>query len=180
MRNSAAVLVLALALSGCNPAYQRPSGSDIARIRFVPAQETGYYYSMSAYVHKSDECGTPNKIFGLGGGPFNFGGGKKDASDLGMPKAPSTSYTQGQYYETAIKGGERFFFSVTGGQRAGVCYLTGSFEPEAGGDYEVTYASDQRSCRLRLSKLTVDDGRVIAAPVPTIKQRASACTSFWN
>jgi hypothetical protein len=135
---------------------------------------------MSAYVHTSDDCGTPKKIFSLGGGPFNFGGGKQNAADMGIPKNPAIVYANGQYYETAIEGGRPFYFSVTGGQQGGVCYLTGSFAPLPGSDYEVTYKSDQSSCYLKVERLDVRDGHIVVSRELTAKQRPTACTFFWN
>lgn len=180
MHKIASISVLALLVSGCNPAYQRPTSPDVARIRFMTVNETGYAHSLSAYAHSSENCGTPKKIFGLGGGPFNVGGGKKSEADIGMPKDPYITYAPGQYYETRIEGGRRFFFSLAGRQRAGTCFLSGSFEPVAGADYDVIYSADQLNCSLNVSRITVNNGRVGGTPVPTARQRAHACTFFWN
>lgn len=100
--------------------------------------------------------------------------------DIGMPKDPYITYKPGQYYETQVEGGKRFFFTVAGGDRFGTCYLSGSFEPITGVDYDIIFSSDPRNCSLNVSRITVKDGRVGGVPVPTAKKRAIACTSFWN
>ncbi|KGQ20778.1 hypothetical protein LF41_1318 [Lysobacter dokdonensis DS-58] len=171
-----------LALSSCNPAYQKPaSPENTASVRFTTPQEKGWSSAMNAYVHDgSDKCGTPKKIFSMGGGMFNFGGGKKADGDIGMPKDPATTYVPGRYYETRVPVDKRFDFTVAGGERDGQCFLSGSFQPEANALYEVTYKTDRFKCYVRVDRLVADNGAVSRSRETTAHMRSRPCTAFWN
>lgn len=173
------IVFLAAALSACNPAYQRPVSADAAGVRFVATQPKDRSSSLSVYAHAGDACGTPRKIVGLGGS-FNFGGGKKSQGDIGLPKDERESYVQGHYYETTVVAGQRFHFTVAGGEVGGVCYLSGSFLPEPGANYEVRYTASPERCHLSIDRIHADGTHLRRQPEASGKQRTPSCTFFWN
>jgi hypothetical protein len=171
---------LVLLLAACNPAYQRSTAPATAKIRFTAGQHKGYLSSMSVYAHDNETCGTPKKVVGLGGGMWNWGGGKKARGDIGMAKDPAVQYVIGQYYETTVEAGKRFHFTVTGGEDYKVCYVSASLLPEAGNEYEVTYTTSQAMCRLKLEKIALQDASLIRVREASGMQRDTPCTFFWN
>lgn len=180
MRRFAVVVPLLLSMSACNTVYQRASSPQTASIRFLASQYKGYYSTMNVYAHNNEKCGTPKKIVGIGGGIFNMGGASEKNADIGMSKDPSGQYAAGQYFETTVDAGSRFHFTVTGGERNSICYVSSSFLPEPQAEYEVTYSTDMTYCYVSIERISPVGTTFERAPEPSSEQRPKACSFFWN
>lgn len=172
-----------LTLSACNAVYQRPTSAPggTANVRFIAPQHKGLNSAVSLYVHDGEKCGiAPRKVVAMGGFG-NFGGGRDKDADMGMPKDPEGVYELGQYYETAVVAGTRLNFTAAGGEVGyGVCYVSGSFLPEANGEYEITYRTGSGYCYVNVDRIGKQDAGFYREGERSMMQRPESCTGFWN
>jgi hypothetical protein len=193
------IILFAIAcLFGCNPAYKRPDSIDIAYVRFLPLEEQGYHSLVAAYTHNGDTCSGAKKIKQVGG--WGIGGMDLSDADQGMFKDPKVSYKSGQYFETAVSSTGRFYFTVASSenippvseQRVSVvngktvinmsekCFITSSFVPVQGAQYEVSYVTGLEECHLKIDRISQGKDGFHRVPESTSLQRKEACKFFWN
>lgn len=180
MKKLLALLVAAMLVSGCNTTYRRPTSPDIAQLRVVSVQNGAAASNIALYAHPDGTCEEAEKVVGLGG-LINIGGGRDAERDIGMPKDPEVDYVPGRYFETSVQAGQPFHFTVSSASGGvGVCFVSGSFLPRQGVDYEMTHGFDGTTCYVRLERLLAVAGGVKRASEPNQAQRIPACSFFWN
>ncbi len=182
MRNIITLLIMVF-LFGCNAAYQRPDSPDVAHVRFLPLQEQGYHSLVAAYAHNGDTCSGAKKIMQIGG--FEFGGTDFSKADLGMLKDPKIPYKRGDFFETTVSTSESFHFTVAAsasasGLQHSECYITSSFMPVQGAQYEVSYYTGATKCYLQIDRISLEKERFQRTRESSTVQREKACTFFWN
>jgi len=179
--NPLVIFATAAVLSGCNTVYHGPTTPEgSARVRFVAIQEKNFRSYLGVYVHAGDECGMPNKVVALGGGPVQFGGASKKDGEIGMSKDPRSTYVLGQYFEIPIASEKRFYFTLAGGERGHVCHISASFVPRENAEYEVTYATAPGACFSFVDEISIRDSRFVKTPERSTLKRPRACSFFWN
>jgi hypothetical protein len=147
----------------------------------LPLQEQGYHSLVAVYAHNGDSCSGAKKIKQMGGWGF---GGMDSESNQGMLKDPQKSYKPDHYIETAVSSGERFYFTIMGSQKvvggSNKCYITSSFMPVQGAQYEVSYYTGATRCYMKIDHISKEKGSFLRTPESTTLQREKACDFFWN
>jgi len=168
----------AIALAGCNMAYQLPDhATQIARVRFT-APEASIGNSMSVYaMSDASSCMTAQKLRHLGG--WQMGGMSASDVDLGMPRAGGR-YEENTYVEIPVIAEQRFHFTLQGYAGGTKCSLTLSFLPKTGHQYEVGYSSKQGYCYGRVDELIVQGKTVRLQREPSTRRNEKDCGLFWN
>jgi hypothetical protein len=180
MKNIVFLLSAAMLVSGCNTTYRRPTSPDVANLRVVSVQTDERASSLALYAHPGDTCEEAEKIVGLGG-LFNFGGGRDAQRDIGMPKDPEVDYVPGRYFETSVEAGQRFHYTIVGaGPGATPCFITGSFLPQQGFEYEMSLRVEFDHCSVRLERFSTAGVGFKRSREPSNEQRLPACSFFWN
>ncbi len=180
MKKLLALLAAAMLVSGCNTTYRRPTSPDVANLRVVSVQNNAAASNLALYAHPGDTCEDAQKIVGLGG-LINIGGGRDADRDIGMPKDPEVEYVPGRYFETSVQAGQRFHYTVSSASAdARLCFVSGSFLPQQGVDYEMSHGFEGEFCYVMLERLTTVGAGLKRSREPSQTQRQPACSFFWN
>jgi hypothetical protein len=179
MRFPLTVFALIL-LSGCNLPYRPPAGStNIAAVRFSVPEAARLATNVAVYVLSGENrCSDAKKVRLLGG--LQLGGIPDDAVDIGMLKDPKLTYQKNMYVEINVVADRRFNFAFAGHHGFEECFLSMSFLPKTGKQYEISYFTDVTYCHAAVSELSRLGELVQVAEETSVKQNSVTCKRFWN
>lgn len=165
MRSWTALLSCGL-LASCAAPYQAPQGKEVARLRVLSPQ-TEWSKGVKALIYPSGKCEDPMEL-GFFGGIARIG---RQDPPLGIPGAADLDART--FIERAIPANTRALITLDLGITAGniKCWVTFSFDPSPGNDYEATMSWDSRSCYVNLYRVSeLEGGRVIRTPELTSRR----------
>ncbi len=165
-RTSGAIIGAAafLLLGGCaiNGSYTDATEPDAAKLRFISDLS-----SATLNVFDEQHCG--GRTTGLLNNLF-APNSKRRADMVVEPPAGAKPYL-----EIRVPAGRELYLHVNTQGTSSVCGSGFNLTPRSGSEYEVTFDTVGRQCRVSLSSLNKVDGKVARLPIPVVYKGMPAC-----
>lgn len=170
--NAAAMLLAMSVLAGCAASYSVPTSGPTARVRVAVAQ-AGPSAATNVNQFKSSKCESPVSL-GYFGGALNY----SNNTSIGIPG--SKTHPPGQFLERVIEADSRQMFTFRTLYENKRCFVTASFVPSAGHDYEMLVDWNSSHCRVRVGRIVSDGAGSVLTSLETTARQEETCEKGFN
>ena len=170
-----ATVAVVLGLAGCAASYTPPTSGPTARLRVVYAQ-ADQRIGINVNQYKSGRCEDPVNL-----GYFSGSLNTTDFKPIGIPGA--RFQTPNQYLERKIEAESRQLLSVRFVYQdqnvITTCFVSRSFVPSSGSDYEMLVGFDHNGCGVRIRRILGEaPDHLQTTPELTARQEESCKKGF--